>query len=289
MVAGGAVACPHVAKRSRRSTLRALLQPSLHTLAAQHLPGQLLASQNVQMQPLPRSREQGQLRLARGESAAAARRVSGRSLTQALLVRHELRNVQQVTKQRLVALLRLAQLSEARADLGNHQHVGGRLGADVSKGERSVVLIDHRSRDFLGNDLIESGEWSTAHVQPCPVSPGRGHADQGRTWSARRCHAPRRPPTRPSARLTLLRPAPTRCASGIPLPPLVAGGDRRRRAHRQLSPSAVCNAFGGRRREGAASGCRASERRWSALGGRAALRVADSCRSQPTNSLRCSA
>ena len=73
------------------------------------------------------------------------------------LLGDELRDVEQVAEQRLVLLGRLAEARQAVARLRDDQKVDGRLRADVAEGERLVVLVQHRRRDLLGDDLVKDG------------------------------------------------------------------------------------------------------------------------------------
>ena len=103
-------------------------------------------------------------------------------LVQLLLLRDLLRGVQEVAEELFVTLLRLAELRQAAADLGDDQKVGLCLGRDVPERQAQVILVDDVAGNLLGDDLIEDGGFAAV-----------GHAlevrlDRGGLLVARGCH-----------------------------------------------------------------------------------------------------
>jgi len=73
------------------------------------------------------------------------------------LLRHQLRDKQEVPKQRLVALLGATEAREAVAGLRDHQKVHRGLRLDVAQRKALVVLVDDVGLDLLGDDLVKDG------------------------------------------------------------------------------------------------------------------------------------
>ena len=75
-------------------------------------------------------------------------------LVQLLLLRDLLRGVQEVAEELFVTLLRLAELRQAAADLGDDQKVGLCLGRDVPERQAQVILVDDVAGNLFGDCLL---------------------------------------------------------------------------------------------------------------------------------------
>lgn len=71
---------------------------------------------------------------------------------------------QEVAENLLVALLRLGELRETVARLGDEDDVHGALRRDVAERQHLVVLEDNLGRDVLGDDLVEDGRLAGLRV-----------------------------------------------------------------------------------------------------------------------------
>ena len=60
-----------------------------------------------------------------------------------------------MTEERLVVLVRLRQLRETSANLGDHEEMRLGLGCDVAERHAKVILVDDVRGDLLGDDLVE--------------------------------------------------------------------------------------------------------------------------------------
>lgn len=100
------------------------------------------------------------------------------------LLGHQLRHIQQVPQEALVALVRLAESCEAVAVLGDDQEVHWRLGVDVPESQRLIILVYDGGRDLLRDDFIKNG-WAFGVGQAARAGTWQGEGGGGRGHSSR--------------------------------------------------------------------------------------------------------
>mmetsp|Transcript_22019 Transcript_22019/g.64939 ORF Transcript_22019/g.64939 Transcript_22019/m.64939 type:complete len:200 (+) Transcript_22019:163-762(+) len=79
------------------------------------------------------------------------------SIGQAFLFGHGVGHEEQVAQERLVALLRLAELREPVPNFGDDKKVRRRDGVDIPERECCVILVKDVGGDLLANDLVKYG------------------------------------------------------------------------------------------------------------------------------------